>query len=604
MRLSPLVLLPVVIVAAAVTLAPLFSAQFVNYDDNVFVTGNPIVRRGLSAEGLEYAFVTLKGFWQPVTWLSHQLDCEIWGMRPAGHHATSIGLHLATVAACFFAFRGLTGSPWASLAIAAMYALHPLHVESVAWIAERKGLLADLFWMLCLAAYARFADRPGVANYLLVMAAFVGGMAAKSSLLTVPFALVILDFWPLARFAPVGGEGWRRCWSQLALEKLPLVALTAGFVFLSFHAQKVHGALELMTPPPLATRLALAPINYVEYLRHFFWPFGLACYYPHPGAEVPAGAALKATAILLVITGICLWQVGKRPYLIAGWLWFLLTLVPMIGIIQLGTHRSADRYTDIPLLGIYWSAVFGAREAWRARPALRGPLVGAGIVVLGLWGVLSFRQARVWHDSTTLFANALRQGHESPLAHINLGIALSESNQPNEAVIHFRRALELDPRQPIALNNIGLVLFNAGRVPEAAAWFERALAARGDYPLAVANLAICRSLQNQPEEAEKLFRAALAEYPDSVQIRKSFGVFLSTHGRLGEALEQFREGVRLEPDDVDARYNLAVALNQSGDAPSARREIEEILRQRPGWPPAKQLLDRLGISTPAAPSRE
>lgn len=598
MRLSPLVLLPVVLVAAAVALSPVLFAKFVNYDDNVFVTGNPVVRRGLTTEGLQYAFVTLKGFWQPVTWLSHQLDCEIWGMRPAGHHATSIVLHLATAAVCFFAFRGLTESPWASVAIAAMYALHPLHVESAAWIAERKGLLADLFWMLCLAAYARFADRPGVINYLWVMAAFVVGMSAKSSLLTVPFALVILDFWPLTRFAPVGAEGWRRCWSLLALEKVPLVALTAGFVFLSFHAQKVHGALELMTPPPLVTRLALAPINYVEYLQHFFWPFGLACYYPHPGPEVPIAAAAKAAAVLLAITGVCLWQVGRRPYLIAGWLWFLLTLVPMIGIIQLGTHRAADRYTDIPLLGLYWIGAFGAREAWWARPGRRPALLVSGIGVLAFWAVLSFRQARVWSDSRTLFANALRQGHESPLAHINLGIALADLNEPNNALVHYRRALELDPKQPIAMNNIGLLLFNAGRIPEAAPWFERAIAAWHDYPLAVANLAICRSVQNRPEEAEKLFRAALAEYPESVHIRKSFGVFLSTHQRLPDALEQFREGVRLEPDDVDARYNLAVALNQAGDIQSARRELGEILRQRPGWPPALELSRRLSAPLP------
>ena len=367
--------------------------QFINFDDDLYVTENLPIQDGLSLRGLVWAFTTTHAsFWHPMTWLSLMLDSQLYGLNPARFHLTNLLLHLANTLLLFLWLNRTTRALGASFLVAALFALHPLHVESVAWVTERKDVLSTFFWMLTMWAHVWYVEGPGVGRYLLTLACFVLGLMAKPMLVTLPFVLLLLDFWPLGRLMPaVAGagaaqpSGQRVTLAGLVWEKAPLFALTVLFCMVTYYAEDKSGALSLLPDLPLTTRLSNALVAYVTYLGKMFWPTRLAVFYPHPENAIPLWQGLGAGLTLAFLSLVIIWQTRRRPYLLVGWLWYLGTLVPVIGLVQVGKYALADRFTYVPLIGVFIMVAYGAAELTaRWRPARFLVPVGAGVVLSGL----------------------------------------------------------------------------------------------------------------------------------------------------------------------------------------------------------------------------
>ncbi len=455
---------------------------FINFDDEDYVYDNPWVRSGLTSEGIRWALTAhFAGNWHPLTWISHMVDVSLFGVRPGPHHLISVGIHLANALLLFFALNSMTGRRWPSATVAAMFALHPLHVESVAWISERKDVLSAFFWMLTLLAYARYAARPAISRYLAVFCALAAGLMAKPMLVTLPAVLLLLDIWPLNRLVK---RGWKWC----LLEKLPLIGLAVGSAVITLIAQKGGGAvrsLEALSPWDRAGNAILA---YAGYIAKMFRPIELAIFYPlRPegitGPRVGGAALLIASVTVLVF----LWG-RSRPYFLVGWLWYLGTLIPVIGIVQVGSQAMADRYTYIPLIGLFIIIAWGLPDLLPMRQGYRLGLAGAtAIAMVGIM-TLTFQQVGYWKNSATLFAHTLRVTQNNALAHTHLGLALSQSGRLRAAIAEYQKALALSPIQPRIHNNLGVALYRSGEASAAVAHFRAALAIRPDFSDAQHNL--------------------------------------------------------------------------------------------------------------------
>ena len=410
---------------------PTFGNGFVNLDDGLYVTGNPWVLRGLTREGLAWALTAnVANNWHPLTLLSHMLDVQLFGLSPAGHHGTSLLLHTANVLLLFAVLRGMTGALGRSAMVAALFAVHPTHVESVAWVAERKDVLSALFWILALGAWTAWTRRPSTGRYLLVMVLMILGLASKPMVVTLPFALLLLDAWPLERL--------RLGWKRLILEKLPLLALSGVSSLVTLRYQRTSMvSLEIL---PWTFRLANAAVSYAAYLGKTLLPRHLAVFYPIP-LEIPAWKVAGAAALLLAITAFSLWRARRSPWLLTGWLWFLGTLVPVIGIIQVGRQAMADRYLYIPSIGLFLAIVWGTAELVKRRAVLA---VAAGVVVLAL-AVGTWAQAGTWRDSATLYRHALAVTRGNYVAHVGLAKALTVREDWDGAAEQYRAALALRP---------------------------------------------------------------------------------------------------------------------------------------------------------------
>jgi tetratricopeptide (TPR) repeat protein len=420
---------------ALLTLAaylPTLHNGFVNLDDGLYVTGNPHVQQGITGAGVAWALTAnVANNWHPLTLLSHLLDCQLFGLDAAGHHATSLLLHLANVVLLFAVLRRLTGAVWRSAAVAALFAVHPAHVESVAWVAERKDVLSALFWLLAMAAYGRYARRPSVGRYLPVALAMALGLAAKPMVVTLPFALLLLDIWPLERL----GLGWKR----LAVEKLPLLALSAASSLVTLHYQRT--SLAPLGLDPWSLRLANAAVSYTAYLGKLLLPSNLAVFYPIPLA-IPAWKVAGAVALLAILTALAVRTARKAPWLLVGWLWFLGTLVPVIGLVQVGRQAMADRYTYIPSIGLFVAIVWGIAGLVGERRAV---LATAAAVVIALLVAGTWMQAGTWRDSVTLYRHALAVTPDNYLAHLGLAKALVAKGDGAGAAEQYRAALALRP---------------------------------------------------------------------------------------------------------------------------------------------------------------
>jgi tetratricopeptide (TPR) repeat protein len=524
--------------------APAVGHDFVSFDDDLYVSDNAHVLSGLTWPGLRWAWTTLHaGYYQPVTWLSFQLDAQLFGPRPWGFHLSNVLWHAANVVLLFVVLRRLTGAPGRSAAVAALFAVHPLHVESVAWVTERKDVLSTFFALLAIWAYSGYIARPGVVRYLTVLAAFAFGLLAKPMVVTLPFVLLLLDFWPGRR----AGAGPVR----LVVEKLPLFAMAAGMAALTVYAHSQVGGLVPAERLPLGARLANAVVAYVWYLGKTFWPAGLAPFYPHPGETLPGWQVAGSALLLLTITVLALGEARRRPYLPVGWLWFLGTLVPVIGLVQAGEQAVADRFSYYPHVGLFLLIVWGAAEllARRTWPqALPGALAAA--VCLGL-AVCTWRQLGYWTDSVTVLEHALRVAEDNPVAHNTLGTALARQRRLGEAAHHFSEAVRLDPDSPKARLNLGQVLLVLGK----------------------------------PAEAVPHYRAALRLYPGVPTAHFQLGVALVRLGQTRAAIEQFAEAARLDPAMTYAHYNLGLLRAEQGDAAGAIRHFRAVLDLDPGYTP-------------------
>jgi tetratricopeptide (TPR) repeat protein len=604
------VALVVSVVLAGLTVlvyCPCFDHPFIKLDDQDYVTQNAHVQAGLTAEGVRWAFTTFAcGNWHPLTWLSLQLDATLFGGRNAGgFHLTNVLLHAASAALLFLVLARMTGAVWRPALVAALFALHPLHVESVAWVAERKDVLSTLFWVLTLAAYLAYVRRPGVGRYLLVALALGLGLLAKPMLVTLPFVLLLLDYWPLRRWPPAVP------FHRLLLEKVPLLALVLASCVLTAVAQSRFQAVRSFASYPLDVRVANALLAYVSYLGKALWPAHLAVYYPHPGAAVPVVQVVGAGLLLAALTALALALGRRRPYLAVGWLWYLGTLVPVIGLVQVGDQALADRYTYVPLIGLFLMLTWGAADLVEVLNLSGLWAAGAAAVVLAACVALTWTQLGYWKSDLDLWEHALavtgpnlmahchlaeclhergkieaaRKEYERAVAvapgraepHNALGNELRDLGRSEEAAAEYRTALRLDPGLVTAHYNLGLVLDDLGRQDEAVAEFRQALALDPGFLLAHCNLGLCYSRQGRLEAAVAEFEAAVALDSQLPQPHSTLGDLLRDLGRLEEAAAEYRTALRLDPRLVAAHDNLGFVLVELGRLEEARAEYRRAL---------------------------
>lgn len=579
----------------AATLAvyyPVLGHEFVNYDDDLYITRNAALRAGLSGEGLRWALTTAHGAnWFPLTWLSWLADYEVFGVRAAGFLSTNVLLHVLSAVALFLALSRVTGKRGRSAFVAAVFALHPLHVESVAWASARKDVLSGVFFMLVLTAYAGYARARSLVRYLAVAGALALGLMAKPMLVTAPFVLLLLDLWPLGRLQDASGRLSAPRVRRAVVEKVPLLALAAASAVVTYLVQRAGGAVEAGEVFSWPARLANAVVSYVAYLRQTFWPVGLAVFYPHPGDSLSAATALGALALLTLVTVALVRGWRARPELAVGWLWYLGTLVPVIGLVQVGQQARADRYTYLPLVGlavvVAWGLCGPLARLGRYVPAAIG---GAVLVALA---VVAAAQVRVWRDSRALFEHALRVTGENAVARLNLGLALLDDGRMGEAEGHLREAVRLHPGSAEGRGALAEVRARQGRAQDARAEFTAAL--RLDPGLSRVHNGYGRFLaeQGEPGQAMVHLREAVALDPAYAEPYNNLGAIRLAQGAAAEALEYFRKAVALEPAYAEAHANWGRALLLRGEA----REAAERFRIASGLRPQDaELLRSWGLA--------
>jgi tetratricopeptide (TPR) repeat protein len=538
---------------------PVLGFDFVSYDDSLYVARNPHVQRGLGIESLRWAWTTLYAAnWQPLAWMSHMADWELYGPLPAGHHATSVLFHAANTVLLFVLLDRATGSPWRSALVAALFALHPLRVESVAWVSERKDVLSAFFWFLTLLAYVRYVRAPSVAAYAVVAIGLVLGLATKPMVVTLPLTLLLLDYWPLGRLggAARAADAWR-----LVREKFPLLVLVTAASALTIVAQRRAGAMGPLSEHPFGVRIGNAVVSYVSYLGKTFWPQSLSILYPHPGATLPMWEIAASAAVLLVVTALALRERDRRPYLVVGWLWYLVTLAPVIGLIQAGEQGMADRFTYVPLVGIFVATVWLLPSPRGALARLAPALAVAALLALA---ARTSQQLPAWRDSTTLYTHALAVNEANPTAHANLGAELVRQGRTDEARVHFERCIELSARCTTGRDNLGALLLDEGRVDEAVTRFEESLRIDADSAEAHEGLGQALARLGRSTEAEAHYREALRLEPDRFGAHFNLAVLLAEDGRAADAVAHWQEAVRIRPDHADAHYGLGNALARVG----------------------------------------
>ena len=552
------------VIAVLLVFWPVTDHGFINFDDPDYITENRHVRSGLSRDGVGWALTTFHaGNWHPVTWLSHMLDVAVFGLQPGGHHLVGLLLHLANTLLLFGVFSKMTGRPRHSAVVAALFAFHPLHVESVAWAAERKDVLCTFFWMLTLWSYAGYARQPAVRRYVPVFLFFTVGLMAKPMLVTLPFVLLLLDVWPLQRFPPkaagIAGAG------RLAVEKIPLFLVAGISGAVTFMAQQQAGAVGPLSVYTLGQRIGNALVAYAAYLVKTLWPFRLAVFYPHPGLP-PAWQIAGAVLLLAVISFFTVRLVKAHPYLAVGWFWFLGTLVPVIGLVQVGAQAMADRYTYVPLIGIFIIAVWGM-DALTAGTGRRTVVNGlcAAAVLLVLMAATRFQLA-FWKDDISLYRRTLAVTENNYLIMNNLALALADRGRTDEAIDLFRQALRIEPGFENTHNNLGNALMKAERFPEAVAHYRAALRINPRYETAAINLGLALEKRGETHQAIDCFKAILRLRPDAVKALNSLGNLMVAHGKPRDALPYYRSAIGIDPGNGDFHYNLAVALEKL-DAP-------------------------------------
>jgi protein O-mannosyl-transferase len=592
----------VCLLLVAATLAvywPVRHFEFLNYDDTDGVVRSAAIRGGLTLSGVAWAFQNRHlGNWQPLTSLSHMLDCQLFGLRPGPPHLVNLSLHLANTVLLFLLWQRLTGARWRSAYVAALFALHPLHVESVAWVSERKDVLSTLFFLLTLWGYARYVEQSKVQSpkskfpecehawpyYTLTLVCFALGLMSKPMLVTVPLVLLLLDYWPLRRFnhPPIHQSTNPAPHSptlRLLLEKLPFLALTLAMSLITLVAQQRSGAVAELSVVPLHSRIANAFVSYARYIQKMLWPEGLIAYYPRVlswRAWEIAGAAILVVAVTVFVVQLA----RRRPYLAFGWLWFLVTLVPVIGLVQVGTQAMADRYTYIPLIGLFVLVTWGVADIWMEKrlPVIVLSLTAGAALASCLAATRT--QVQCWRNSVTLFSHALAVLPSVPLAHNNLGSALYDQGRFEEAIPHLQEALRLKPQYVDAHNNLGLAFWRLGRDQPAIEQFTAVLT-QGPDVKAYYNLGVVLFNQGKLDQAKECFIAALQLQPDSAEAHNNLGNVLGSQGKMDEAGQQFAASVRAAPDLVEAQCNLGRYFADKGAPEKAAECYLAALRAKP-----------------------
>jgi tetratricopeptide (TPR) repeat protein len=584
-------ILPVLAILSliAIGLGSVCTCGFVNFDDTVYVTANGRVQDGISLDGVRWAFTSTEALnWHPLTWVSLQLDSELFGHEPWGYHLTNLVLHAANSVLLFFVFRRMTGAPGRSWILATLFALHPLHVESVAWISERKDVLSTFFGMLTLWAYTRYVEQPGLSRYVPVFVGLLLSLLAKPMLVTLPCVMLLLDYWPLCRlkFSPFNPEKQtdtfvfpRSSLRNALLEKVPLLVLAGVSSVMTVKAQHGGGAIETLEELPWQFRLGNAMVSYAQYLIQTVWPLKLAAFYPHPRESLPIAQAVAATAVLLIISVVAV-RTGRRwPYFVVGWLWYVGTMVPVIGLVQVGEQARADRYTYFPLIGVFLILVWGIADWLARRPLLRRFRVFLAVAAIALCLGLSWRQAHYWHDSVALWQHALEVAADNAIARNNMGHAILQAHgEPREAEFHLRQALHFNPNYGRAWANLGVALARQDQTKQAIAAFERALEIHPNMTHTRNNLGLALAKLGQNDAAIEQFRQIIADDPGWAEPQYNLAFAFGKQQRWAEALPFARECTRLEPWNAQYRFLLARLLMELGQRDEAQEQMLEVER--------------------------
>jgi tetratricopeptide (TPR) repeat protein len=593
-------------VATAAVYAPIVGHGFINYDDRGYVAENPHLVGGFTPHDISWAMTaTRQANWHPLTWFSHLLDVRLFGLWAGGHHLVSLLMHVAGTVLLYVVLRRMTGAVWPSAVVAALFALHPLHVESVAWASERKDVLGGLFWMLTLWAYAWYAARPGpprrvfdVARYALVFALLAVGLTAKPMLVTLPFVLLLLDFWPLKRLT------WATAGRRI-LEKVPLVLLAAASSVVTYLVQKAGGAVASTVQVPMETRVANAVPAYATYIRKMFWPSDLSVFYPMP-RQMPWVEVALAAVLLVGVTVLVLWQVRRRPYLAVGWFWFLGVLVPVIGLVRVGEQFMADRYSYLPFIGLFIMLAWGGAELagrWRVAAKVLVPVAAAALLACA---AVTVAQERYWTDDFALFGRAIALEPDNHVAHCQLGEAMEAKGRHDEAAGEFREALRLEPGDSQAHGNLAMVLFNKGLTAEALAHYREAVRINPRRAITQSSMGVALMRLGCAAEAVEHCRIAVRLEPEDAVSRLNLGTALAHNGRMAEAMVEYHEALRLRPDLAEAHNDFAAALLVAGRPGEAEAELRQALRLKPDLAQAHRNLGLAlqALGKPAAAAAE
>ena len=607
--------------------------DFINYDDPKYVIDNIYVRGGLTWEGIRWAFSSAHDSnWIPLTWLSHMLDCQLFGLQSGYHHLTNVVLHIFSTLLLFSILKRTTRAPWRSAFVAGAFAVHPLHVESVAWIAERKDVLSAAFLFLALWLYVSYTERRSYGRYFLVVLAFCGALLSKPMAVAFPLIALLFDVWPLGRHSRSGSS-----MTSLILEKLPLVVLSLVVSIVTLSVQQSAGTVSSFGQLPFRIRFENAVISYVTYLLQFIWPNHLAVFYPY-SLPLRLWKAVIAGLVLILTTVLVLGVRRRQPSLTVGWLWYLGTLVPVIGIVQAGAQARADRYTYVPMVGISIMLAWGltaALQHWRWGRTTLGFLA---VIVCSAWLVTTDRNLEFWQDSISLFRHAISVTGNNYVAYQNLGVALKQTGQLTEAVSDFQMAVSLWPQDPVAQDSLGEALtsmgrpddaiphldeavhlqpnsakahidlaealMKAGRVDDAAAQYRLALQLDPGSADAHYGLGGILMAQNRPREALPHLEQALPQLveasraaPEDADLHYNLGTLFGVLGRADEAIRQFSDAVGLRPDDAEAHFNLATGLAAKGRSEEAINELRAAVRLRPDYIRARLSLGSLSSSS-------
>ena len=590
-------------VAVLISYNPVTNNGFLRYDDDRYIVDNPHVKAGVTWTTVKWAFTTYEeANWHPLTWLSHALDCELFGLKPAGHHYMNVLLHALNAVLLFLLLQSATGFRGRSLMVAALFALHPINVESVAWAAERKNVLSMLFFLLALCAYTWYARRPGIGRYAAVTCCFALALLSKPQVITFPFVLLLWDYWPLCRIgAPISSElseqgrllpRWRSAW--LVLEKLPLFLLSAASAVVTMKAQKAGGAVKNLSEYSFLLRLENAAVSYVRYIGKAFWPSKLVGLYPHPDKLYPAWQAGAAVALLILVTAWVLhWR--QQRYLAVGWFWFLGTLVPMIGLVQVGLQAMADRYAYLSFVGLFLMVTWLVGDWADARKISAKWLAIPAVACLLTLSMLTHRQVGYWHDTQSFWQRTLALTHDNYVAEANLGEFLYNQGRADEAAAHFRSALAIRPTGLIANLNLGAYEDRRGNLPAAIERYQTVIDHAGDVGMratAYGSLGFVYRQMGQPLKARQCFETALQLAPERTRAMIGLGLLAQDSGDLAEAVRWYSRAVAVQPGDV-AYLLEAQALQHEGHPAEARAIYEGLAHSSPNLPEALKEVESL-----------
>jgi tetratricopeptide (TPR) repeat protein len=588
--------------------------DFINYDDNTYVYENPDISNGLSYHSFVAAFTTPHvGNWLPLTWLSLIFDCQLFGLNPGRMHLVNVLLHLANTLLLFAVLKKMTGSLWPSAFVAAAFALHPTHVESVAWITERKDVLSTLFLLLTLASYVSYVRGRGMGRYMLTVLLFALGLLAKPMLVTLPLLLLLLDYWPLGRFdlhqtlekpqsAPAHDK--RRVLYRLIIEKIPFFVLATASSAVTFFVQRSSGAVADINVLSLQSRVANAFLSYTTYIGKMFWPQNLAIFYPFDAAAIQFWRVAICVLLIIVVSVLVIRSRLKQKYLFVGWFWFVLSLIPVIGLIQSGAQSMADRYTYISYIGLFIMIAWGLPELlskWPQRNAAMG--ISAAIALVAL-GTCAHQQVSYWKNSTVLFSHAIEVTQNNDLAHNSRGVAYGELGRWQEAIEDFSQALRIKPDYAEAHYNHGVASGKLGRWQEAIEDFSQALKTKPDYAEAHYNRGVAYVKLGRWQEAIEDLNQTIKIKPDYTEAYINLGIVYSTLGRWQEAIDAYKQAITIKPNYAEAHYNLAKALVSQDRCDEAVDQYHIALQLKPDWPACMNGLAFLIATNPEIKNRD